>query len=53
MHLSHGQLMCRRQARETSEALATATAVVAGDFNTTDDSEAAVLREFADVGVGG
>ncbi|MBL8700786.1 MAG: endonuclease/exonuclease/phosphatase family protein [Alphaproteobacteria bacterium] len=33
VHLSHGQLMCRRQAREASEALATATAVVAGDFN--------------------
>ncbi|MBM3522524.1 MAG: endonuclease/exonuclease/phosphatase family protein [Alphaproteobacteria bacterium] len=33
VHLSHGQLMCRRQAREASEALATVAAVVAGDFN--------------------
>ena len=33
VHLSHGQLMCRRQAREASDALPGAAAVIAGDFN--------------------
>lgn len=33
VHLSHGQLLCRRQAREASDALLTASAVIAGDFN--------------------
>lgn len=33
VHLSHGQLLCRRQAREASDALLTAAAVIAGDFN--------------------
>lgn len=33
VHLSHGQLMCRRQAREASLALAAGPAVIAGDFN--------------------
>ena len=33
VHLSHGQLMCRRQAREASLALDDGPAVIAGDFN--------------------
>ncbi|MFO0294173.1 MAG: endonuclease/exonuclease/phosphatase family protein [Rhodospirillales bacterium] len=33
VHLSHGQLMCRRQAREAGGALAGSAAVIAGDFN--------------------
>jgi endonuclease/exonuclease/phosphatase (EEP) superfamily protein YafD len=33
VHLSHGQLLCRRQAREASDALLTAAAVIGGDFN--------------------
>jgi endonuclease/exonuclease/phosphatase (EEP) superfamily protein YafD len=33
VHLSHGQLMCRRQAREASGALPEGPAVIAGDFN--------------------
>jgi endonuclease/exonuclease/phosphatase (EEP) superfamily protein YafD len=33
VHLSHGQLMCRRQAREASGALRGGPAVIAGDFN--------------------
>lgn len=42
------------QARRVADRIRADTAegvVVAGDFNTTDDSEAAVLREFADVGL--
>ncbi len=33
VHLSHGQLACRRQAREACDSLLTASAVLAGDFN--------------------
>ena len=33
VHLSHGQLACRRQAREACDALLTTSAVIAGDFN--------------------
>jgi endonuclease/exonuclease/phosphatase family metal-dependent hydrolase len=33
VHLSHGQWMCRRQAREVGDALGHAPAVIAGDFN--------------------
>ena len=33
VHLSHGQLMCRRQAREACDALPGGAAVLAGDFN--------------------
>jgi endonuclease/exonuclease/phosphatase family metal-dependent hydrolase len=33
VHLSHGQILCRRQAREAAHALARPCALVIGDFN--------------------
>lgn len=45
VHLSHGQLLCRRQAREASDALLTAAAVIAGDFNMVGPLKLAGFRE--------
>lgn len=45
VHLSHGQLLCRRQARAASEALVLPSAVVAGDFNMVGPLRLAGFRE--------
>lgn len=45
VHLSHGQLMCRRQAREASDALTDGPAAIAGDFNMVGPMRLSGFRE--------